>query len=137
MRHTLLLTLLALLVSTTGLAIASDSDSWVTVDELDTDTFSIKRDSFENTTTRGGDQVAVVIGRLISKKTTQVTLVKWYVRVTDCYSGHGKLVTLSIDGEFKHENPWVEDGGNIASRIASVICMVHKRIADENNGKGI
>lgn len=137
MRHTLQLTLLALLVSTASLAIASDSDKWVKVGELDIGIFSIKKDSFENTTTRGGDRIAVVIGRSLSTKTKQISLEKWYVRVADCYSGHGQLATLTIDGEFKYENSWVEDGGSIASSIASVICGVHKWIADENEKKGI
>lgn len=116
---------------------ASGSDKWVTVSETDTETFSIKKDSFEHTTTKGGEEIAVVIGRTLSTKTKQVLLEKWYVRSADCRTGHGQLATLSVDGDFKYENPWVEDGGTAASSIAGVICSVHERVRQEEESKSL
>ena len=137
MNRRMLIALLAVTASTLTIASANEADKWIIVGESGTDTFSIKKDSFENTTTKGGEEIAVVIGRSVSTKTKQISLEKWYVRVADCRAGCGQLATLSIDGEFRYENPWLEDGGSIASSIADVICSAHARISSEEQSKSI
>lgn len=89
--------------------------------------------SFLISKSRAGLPVAVATGRVVSKKTTQVYFEKWYVTVQACAKGSGKLVTLTLEGDFKFENDYIAKGGNIASDLGDMLCILQKR----QDGKGI
>lgn len=87
----------------------------------------------EVSTTRGGKPAVVAAGRVTDKKSKLITFEKWYVTVEDCRAGHGKLVTIDMDGNFKHETQFVLTGGSIASSLADMLCYV----VDQVDKKGI
>ena len=128
---------LILAASFTSTAVASD-DGWTVVfAKTDTNEYTMKVDSFEVTTTKGGDEVASVIGRDMDTKKNRVTVEKWYVKTTDCTKGYGTLVILSITGEYKYESSFVEKDGSIGAAIADVICGVHKGLKEEAAKKSL
>jgi len=116
-------------------AISADN-TWVTIAETDGGKWQIKSGSLEFTSNKSNVAIAVVIGRTISKK-QQIDLYKWYVTAPDCKAGMGQLVSLSLQGEFKFENDFVEDGGNIASAVAEIICGAAKMQIEASEKKGI
>lgn len=95
---------------------------WLNVSNSDENAYDIKTGSLEELKTKGGVDVAIVIGRVSNRKTRQIDLEKWYVSVADCDRELGKLVTLDLDGKYKFENDFVFEGGSVASRIAEMIC---------------
>lgn len=123
----------------TSFAVASAaSDGWTDVfSRSDSEEYLAKTGSFEVTTTKGGDEVASVIGRVKSIKDKTITVEKWYVKTDDCAKGYGKLVTLSVSGEYKYDNSFAENDGSVGSTIAELICGVHKRIKEDEEKMGI
>ena len=103
---------------------ASADEEWIDVasSKSGSTILSIKSGSLEFTETKGGTTIALVVGRDSNQKTSQITLEKWYVSAIDCKNKMGKLVTLSISGEYKYENDFVFSGGSVASSIAEAIC---------------
>ena len=119
---------LALIVIGLVLAVGSSTaqsgaaTEWVTLAGTDQFTWEGHAGTVRATTTRGGTQVVVAQGRVTDKKTTVVTFQKWYVSVTDCRAGNGKLVTLDMEGNFQGENDFVLHGGTVASSLAEMLC---------------
>lgn len=72
-------------------------------------------------------------GRVVNSTTTEITFRKWYVTVADCRTGHGKVVTLSLQGDYQFENDFVLDGGSVSSALAEMLCYDIVR----NEKKGI
>lgn len=96
-----------------------------------------KPGSFEFSTNRNKDAIAVIAGRVVNSKTSDISLNKWYVSATDCKNKMGKLVTLSISGEFEFDTDFMYGGGNIGSGIAEFICAVADDSIKKANGKSL
>lgn len=103
---------------------ANANDGWTLVAESNTVQYSAQNGSFISSQTRGGTEIFVVIGKSHDSTTNQISIEKWYVSVSDCAQGHGNLVTLDIDGNFKFENSYANGGGSVASGIAETICAL-------------
>ncbi|MFL6716198.1 MAG: hypothetical protein ACJ8G3_07545 [Burkholderiaceae bacterium] len=93
--------------------------------------------SFAFSKNRKSDPIAVVTGKSVDKITGQVDLEKWYVRLTDCVAKQGKLVSLTIGGEFKYDNDFVFGSGTIGSSAAKLICDVVTYTAEEKRNKSL
>lgn len=93
--------------------------------------------SFEFSKTRGGNSVALVVGKILDKKYSNIQIYKWYVTAEDCGRKMGKVISLNLDGEFIFENDFVSGSGNIATAIADVICGVAEHHANEVSDKSI
>lgn len=116
----------------------SAETAWIHIAETDDGTrFEAKPGSFEFSKTRGDIPVAVLVGRQFTLKSKKIDLQKWYVNAVDCKNKMGKLVTLSVSGDFKFESDFVFDGGTIASTIAEFICGVADQSIKNANSKGL
>lgn len=93
--------------------------------------------SLEFSKTKGGIPIAVVVGRITNKRTSQVDLYKWYVSGADCSKRMGKVATLNISGEFQFDNDFVMGSGNIASAIAETICGAADYRINETKDKSL
>ena len=93
--------------------------------------------SFEFSTNKSNTAIAVLTGRQVDLKSKQIDLRKWYVSAVDCNNKMGKLVTLTVSGDYRFENDFVYDGGNVASAIAGFICDVADQSIKKANGKSL
>ena len=91
----------------------------------------------EFSTNKSNTAIAVLTGRQVDLKSKQIDLRKWYVSAVDCNNKMGKLVTLTVSGDYRFENDFVYDGGNVASAIAGFICDVADQSIKKANGKSL
>ena len=115
--RTMLFILAATLFS--GAAFAED---WLVLASSDKGVWEGRKGTRVFGTTKGGVPIAVADGRIRWTQDKSVDFVRWYVSVQDCKQGYGKLVTLTMSGEFKYENDYVKNGGNIASALGDMLC---------------
>ncbi len=113
------------------------ADEWIVTAGNAATEFSIQKGSFSVTRNKAGAEVAVVTARIVDKKTTEITLQKWYVAAADCAAGQGKLVTLSLSGEYRYENDFLFGGGSVASSNAKFICDVLAYDREEKRKKSL
>lgn len=113
------------------------ADDWVRTTSNDTHQFSIKKGTGEITKNKAGEDIFVVIGRVHGKKSKKIDLEKWYVNVADCLKKEGKIVTLSLAGDFMYENDFVFQAGSIASVNAEFICAGYEYAVQGALEKGI
>ncbi|MDM9552870.1 MULTISPECIES: hypothetical protein [Pseudomonas] len=99
--------------------------------------FEAKPGSFEFSENREKTPIAVLVGRQTSSKSKTIELRKWYVSATDCHNKMGKLITLSVSGDFQFESDFIFDGGTVASSIAKFICDVADQSIKNANGKSL
>ncbi|WP_139213441.1 hypothetical protein [Pseudomonas sp. ok266] len=109
-----------------GLATSDDGTKW-----------EAKTGSFEFSKNKSDVPIAVIAGRMVSAKPSKIDLNKWYVSAGDCKSKMGKLVTLSVSGEYKFENDFLFESGNVASSIAKFICDVADQAIKNADGKSL
>ena len=112
---------------------------WVLIVQNSDDTrfYSGKKGSYELTTTKGGAQVAMILGQTDDKKSKNVTFRKWYVTTADCDAGLGKLVILKLNGDYDTETDYVAKGNNIASGIGDMICGIYLSNKKKQESKGV
>ena len=84
-----------------------------------------------------GEQIAVITTKSNNKKNGQVSLEKKYVRTKDCVAEQGKVVSLTMDGDFSYENSFIFGAGSVATSIAETICGIYTMNQQEKDGKGI
>ena len=84
------------------------------------------------------EEIAVISGKAIRGNTnSRIDLEKWYVRTSDCVAKQGKVVTLTLDGEFKFDSDFIFDAGSIASGKAEFICSVFEYSKAEKRSKSL
>jgi hypothetical protein len=129
----------ALSLALVGTAVLADNDAWITVSSTKKHLYEVKRGSFERTTNKAGEEIGLVIARQTTQldDPKQITLEKWYVRASECQRGMGKLVTLTLSGEFSYENDFIIDGGTVASANAQAICDVLQMNKEAARKKGV
>ena len=106
--------------------LAAAQEDWINIANSDDSKWDVKSGSLENSKTKGGTPIAVVVGRISNTTTKRIELYKWYVSIDDCSRGLGKVVTLGVDGQYKFENDFVNSSGNIATAMAESICGAHQ-----------
>lgn len=124
-----------LLVAASSFAMADDG--WIPAASNDQVEFSIKKKSGEITKNKAGDDIFVVVGRVLDKKSGKINLEKWYVKYSDCLNKQGQIVTLTLGGDYQYENDFVFGAGSIASSNAELICAGYEYVINKNNEKGI
>lgn len=130
--------LIYVLAALCALPLSSIADEGWTVVSGNSDVeFSGKHGSFERVKNKSNDDVFVIVGREVNKKTRNIVVEKWYVRASDCRRQQGKIVTLNINGDFKYDNDFVFGAGNIASGMAEFICSIEGAIKASNDRKGL
>jgi hypothetical protein len=143
---TILKAVTVILLSYAGCACASPSEpkqsppedsEWVRVASTDDYLYAIRKGSFEITKTKAGIPIAVVVLQMTEIKPQTISYLKNYVTKDDCLNGLGKLVALDTTGQYLHENDFVYDGNNVASSIASVICLLYKDELKKQSDKSI
>ena len=95
------------------------------------------RGSYELSANKSGEQVAVITAKSNDNKGGRIHLHKKYVRTKDCIAEQGKIVSLTMDGEFAYENEFVFGAGSIATSIAETICGIYNQDRQTKDGKGI
>ncbi|MBN8816897.1 MAG: hypothetical protein J0J06_15800 [Sphingomonas sp.] len=109
------------------------ADDWIKLAESDNGTWEGRRGSAHFSKNNSGEEVVVASGRMTDLRTKQIYFEQWYVRVSACRNGSGKLVTADISGNFKWDTDFVLNGGNIASSLADMLCS----FVQERDGKGL
>lgn len=111
---------------------------WVTIAiSRDNAAWDVQPSSLEFKKTREGVPVYVVVGRIRSGTNSRIDLYKWYVSVEDCNRGLGKVISLSISGDYRFDNDFVVGGGNIASSMAEAICESASFVREERAKKSL
>jgi len=117
---------------------ASAGPSWISLDEnKDGLKWEAKPGSFEFLKNRNKVPIAVIAGRVVNSKTSDIQLYKWYVSAADCSKKMGKLVSLGVDGEFQFDNDFMYGSGSVASSVAEFICAVADDNIKKANGKSL
>lgn len=106
---------------------------WLEIADSDASRYDGRAGTRIFATTKSGTPIVVAQGRIFDKQKKTYLYRKWYVSVNDCKTGYGKLVSLSMDGEFIFDTDYVEKGGSIGSMLGDMLCYAVK----EQNGKGI
>jgi len=130
--------LLALAIAM-GPVAAQDDPNWfhIVENKAGTRVYSAKKGSFELTHNKGGDPIAVVVGRIHYKQDNKIDYYHWYVKTKDCDQGMGKMVTLTVDKEFFIEGDFVRAGGSINAAVADFICNVRDYMNKQQSNKGL
>lgn len=128
---------LTLLAAPALVSAESSSDEWVDLASTGTDTFSIKKSSFDISTNKNNEPIAVIVGQDRDLKNKKVSYSKWYVSGSDCEQGFGKLVHLDLDGTYKLETDYAHAGTSVSSSIGTFLCDVYLEIKQKNAQKGI
>ncbi|MFV3380353.1 MULTISPECIES: hypothetical protein [Pseudomonas] len=117
---------------------ASAGGDWISLDESKEGfKWEAKPGSFEFSTNRNKVSIAVIAGRVVSSKSSDIDLYKWYVSAADCSKKMGKLVSLGVDGEYQFDNDFMYGSGNVASSIAEFICAVADHNLKKAEGKSL
>lgn len=132
-----LLTVAALFAASLNVGVVHAQQEWFEVAVTDERLWEVQGGSFEESRTKGGDPIAVVISRVTNKSTKQIDLRKSYVPIAACEKRMGKVVTLDLDGKFRFENDFLFGGGTVASSMAEFICEVYFIRVKATEKKGI
>lgn len=104
---------------------ASAGTNWISLDESkDGLKWEAKPGSFEFSQNKKKVAIAVIAGRVVNSRDSQVSLYKWYVSAADCDNKMGTVVSLSVAGEYQFESDFMYGSGTIGSSIAEFICAV-------------
>ena len=112
---------------------AAAADDWIKLGESDNGTWEGRAGSAHFSKNNSGEEIVTASGRTTDLKTKRVEFEQWYVRVSACRNGSGKVVTADISGTFKWDTDFVLKGGNIASSLADMLCS----FVQERDGKSI
>jgi hypothetical protein len=121
------------IVSPISSSYAATNNDWILIASTDAMKWEGRAGSWNLSKTNSGKDVSVANGRSMDMKTRAITFERWYVPVSDCRSGSGKVSTTDMAGNFKYDNEFVLKGGSIASSIADMLCS----FVLENDGKGL
>lgn len=124
-------------IALAGSAFADDGWVNIGVSEKNAVRYDIKKSSLEITKTKADIPIAVVIGRITTPKTSNVSVYKWYVSLQDCVNELGKVVSLDMAGDYQFENDFVFGGGNMAAAMGEMICGAAQSRFSENEKKGL
>ncbi|MBL0718356.1 hypothetical protein JI742_00490 [Piscinibacter sp. Jin2] len=116
---------------------AHSQQAWLEVAKNDDGIWEVQNGSFEETKTKGGEAIAIVVSRVTNRSTNRIDLRKSYVTLSACERRMGKIVTLDLDGKFRFENDFVVGGETIASAVAEFICEVYSIRAKEAEKKWV
>ncbi len=116
---------------------ASADKSWIGLVSANGSKWEAMPGSFEFSKNKSDVPIAVLAGRIVSSKPAQIDLHKWYVTAGDCNNKMGKLITLSVSGEYQFENDFLFESGNVASYIAKFICDVAEQSIKNADGKSL
>ena len=105
-----------LIALTTSTCVGSSwaQERWIKVEESRDGSFLVHalRGSYALSSNKNGEQIAVITTKVNNKKNGQVSLEKKYVRTKDCVAEQGKLVSLTMDGDFSYENNFIFGAGS-------------------------
>lgn len=117
---------------------ASAETNWISLGETDEGIkWEAKPGSFEFTTNRNKAPIAVIAGRVVNSKNSGIELYKWYVSAADCSKKMGKIVSLSVGGEYQFDTDFMYGSGSVASGIAEFICAVADNQIKKAEGKSL
>ena len=85
-------------------------------------------------TSDGGGIVISVDGRMHSKKTGHIDLVRWAVTLADCRSEFGKLTTSDVSGKFVVPFAYVKGGSTFKAITAQAICNWYFNVNKRRTG---
>lgn len=133
--------MIKILFSIAGILISTNliaQDGWTVIAATTGNKYVISglNKSYTLGTNKKGEEIAVITTKSNDKVDNKVTLNKKYVRTRDCIYKQGKIVTLTMDGEFSYENDFIFGAGSIATSIAELICGIYldeKKQVDEKS----
>lgn len=98
------------------------AEDWIVIASTDAMLWEGQARSLHAAKNNGGQDVVVASGRVIDKASKSIQFERWYVTISACRIGSGKLVTTDLAGTFQFENDFVLKGGNVASSLADMLC---------------
>jgi hypothetical protein len=110
---------------------------WIRLSESNDMVWEVKPGSLDASRTKGGADIAVVVGRVRHVKNKNVSVYQWYVTLEDCDREMGKVVSLDMDGKFRFETEFVFSAGSVASIMAEAICTANTMQVKVRSDKSI
>lgn len=105
--------------------VRSDQTPWVEVAASKSLAVDFKRGSFEIGENKGGKTLAVALARIRDLSNDNLEFRKHYVTTIDCDRGHGKLVSLDLEGNYVADIDYVSQGNTLASGIGDMLCALY------------
>lgn len=87
--------------------------------------FEVDVESLAYVENEAGEKVVTADGRML-KADKAIHFETWYVTLKHCKVGRGYLVTLTVDGKYVTSDPFLKDGGSVASIVADNLCQAHR-----------
>ena len=81
--------------------------------------------SYELTTNRSGEQVAVWTEKFDDKINNQITVDKLYVRTSDCLRKQGKGVMVNLNGDFLGDFDFIFGEGSVGAYRVEGLCALY------------
>lgn len=119
---------------------AHAQEGWISVatSQNGETSYDARKGTFEVRLNQSNEEIAVITGKSVrGKANPEINLEKWYVRTKDCAAKQGKVVTLTMDGQFKFDNDFIFDAGSMASGKAEFICEVLDHFNAERRKKSL
>lgn len=104
---------------------AAQAGDWISIADMNDSSFEMRIGTAQITKNRQGMPVSTFLGRFRNKTNGSVTFVQWYVTQQDCRRGRGSLWAADIStGDVKSRSDFVRGGGNVASNMAELACIL-------------
>ncbi|WP_354286830.1 hypothetical protein [Sphingomonas sp. UYEF23] len=128
----------AKLIATIGVLLsfsaqANAASDWILLASTDTMVWEGRAGTLHLSKNNSQQDISVANGRATDTKYKRITFERWYVLVSACRNGSGKLVTTDMDGTFKFDTEFVLKGGSVASSLADMLCGFYT----DAEGKGL
>ena len=122
----IVLALCGLLLGTAGpLATAEGDARWQMFAQSDEEEWSSQRDSMTVNTSGTNTTLIAINGRMFSKKTRHVDLVRWTVTLDHCHADSGKLITSDMSGKYVVPFDYAKGNATFESIAAEAICNAY------------
>ena len=117
------LTLCGLLLATAGHSETAEGDiRWQMLAQTDEEEWWSQRNSMTVDASGSSSTLIAINGRMLSRRTQHVDLVRWAVTLSDCRADSGKLITSDMSGKYVVPFDYMKGNATFESITAQAIC---------------
>jgi len=122
----IVLALCGLLLGPASLSATAEGDvRWQMLAQTDEEEWWSQRDSMTVDASGSSSTLIAINGRMLSKKTRHVDLVRWAVTLSDCHADSGKLITSDMSGKYVVPFDYTKGNATFESITAQAICNAY------------